>query len=102
MPKFFNHALQLEDVRDVVIDGFDARQPHPEGEAVALNRVAGVSIRGCKAAEGTDTFVSGVNITDGRLFTNNDLREARTFYLPSDVGFLMSDNLLPSRSRQDR
>jgi polygalacturonase len=102
MPEFFNHALQLEDVRDVVIDGFDGRQPHPEGEVVMLNRVAGVSIRGCKAAEGTDTFVRGVDITDGRLFTNNDLREARTFYLPSDVGFLMGDNLLPSGSRQNR
>jgi hypothetical protein len=97
IPAFFNHALQLEDVKDVVIDGFEGRQPHGTGATITLDRVAGISIRNCRAADGTDTFVDCVEVTDARLFTNNDLLDAKTVFRLPGTAFSMADNLLPKK-----
>ena len=97
MPEFFNHALQLEDVSDVVIEGFEGRQPHRSGQAISPARVSKISIRDSTAAEGTDTFVSHLGLTDARLFINNDLLDTKTVFEPADVGFAMTGTLVPKR-----
>jgi hypothetical protein len=99
MPKFFNHALQLEDVRDVTIDGFEGSQPHASGAAIALNRVEGISIRSSKAPPKTDMFVVHRDVTSARLFTGNDLLGAKRVFQPSELGFTMAGNLTPTTAR---
>jgi hypothetical protein len=97
MPDFFNHGLHLEDVEDVVIDDFAGRQPHKAGATIALNRVKDISIRNSKAAKGTDTFLSHAAVTDARLFSNNDLLNAKTVVQPRETDFLMVGNLLSEK-----
>jgi hypothetical protein len=95
VPRFFNHAIQIEDVKDVVIEGFEGRQPHQSGEAIALDHVVGISIRASKASQGTDTFLAHRDVTDPRGCTSNDLRDAKTVFQPPGLGFTMVGNVLP-------
>jgi hypothetical protein len=97
MPDFFSHALELEDVDDVVIEGFEGRQPHRTGETIALDRVEGISIRSSKAAKGTDIFVRHRDVRDFRLFTNNDLLDAECAFEPPETAFTTTGSLLPDR-----
>jgi hypothetical protein len=94
-PDFFSHALQLEETSDVIINGFEGRQPHEKGDTIVLNRVNGISIRDSKATVGTDTFVACHDVEDARLFTNNDVIGANRVFQPKTPGFTMSGNLLP-------
>jgi hypothetical protein len=102
MPAFFNHALQLEDVANVIIDGFEGKQPHKAGETILLDRVDGVSIRAGKATNGTDVFIACKDVKDARLFTNNDMRNARTVFQSPVNRFTMTGNLLPEELHERR
>jgi len=55
LPDFFNHSIWCQNVSDVVIDGFVGRQAHlgDSRAAIVLDKVNGVTIRNCRAAEGT-------------------------------------------------
>ena len=95
MPEFFSYALELEDVDDVIIEGFEGRQPHATGKTISLDRVEDISIRSSKATEGTDTFIQHKDVASFRLFTNNDLRHAESAFEPPDTAFKMTGSLLP-------
>jgi hypothetical protein len=97
MPDFFSHALELKDVEDVVIERFEGRQPHATGEAIALDRVDGISLRSSKAVAGTDVFIRHRDVKGFRLFTNNDLLDAECAFEPSKTTFKMTGSLLPDR-----
>jgi hypothetical protein len=94
-PDFFDHAIHIEDSRNVLIDGFEGRQPQEIGAAIALNRVKEISISNSKAADGTDIFLDCENTEDERLFARNDLLHARMDLQPGDAGFKLVGNLLP-------
>ncbi len=97
VPEFFSHAMQLEDARDVVIDGFEGRQAQDSGSAIFLNRVGRISIRNSLSADGTDTFLSGREVNDARLSFGNDLKAARAATGPNNLGFTWGENSLPPR-----
>lgn len=86
LPRFFNHGIQCEHFRNLEIDGFNGRQPHKTDNraAIALNDGSGITIRNCKAAEGTGVFLSRSDIRGEWLFVNNDLSEAKKVSEPAD------------------
>ncbi len=79
LPDFFNNSIWCENVSDVEIDGFVGRQAHlgDSRAAIVLDKVNGMTIRNCRAAEGTGVFLQTADVNDGRLFVNNDLSKAR-------------------------
>jgi hypothetical protein len=86
VPEFFSHAMQLEDSRDVVIDGFEGRQAQDSGSAIFLDRVERISVRNSVAAHGTDAFLSAQELGDVRLFFGNDLGDAKTRQCNRSIG----------------
>ncbi|MFN8009643.1 MAG: polygalacturonase, partial [Terriglobia bacterium] len=56
-----------------------------------------VSIRNSQAAEGTSTFLWVSDVTDQRLFVNNDLSKAKVAFRPEKLSFLNSGNLMPKK-----
>jgi polygalacturonase len=79
LPDFFSNGICCENSSDVLIDGFVGRQAHPDGTtaAIALEKINGVTIRNCRAADGTGVFLQAIDVNDGRLFANNDLSKAQ-------------------------
>lgn len=79
LPDFFSNSIWCQSVSDVVIDGFIGRQAHlgDSRAAIVLDKVNGMTIRNCRAAEGTGVFLQTIDVNDGRLFVNNDLSRAR-------------------------
>ncbi len=97
LPEFFNHAIWCENFNDLLIDGFTGRQPH-KGEsraAIALNNGSDVTIRNCKADDGTGVFLSHSNVADSRLFVNNDLSKAQKAIEPEKSEFRDFGNFGP-------
>lgn len=74
-------ALNFEEVKGVVVDGFAGRGAWPSVDAPAIRfkEVSAAVVRRCRAAEGTGTFlkIGGSGSRDIRL-EGNDLRQART------------------------
>jgi parallel beta-helix repeat protein len=99
LPPFFSHGMQLEDFKNIDIDGFSGGPAHADGgkAAIALSRGGKVSIRNCKAARGTGVFVAVAEVVDGGLFVNNDLGEARMVCEPEKLPFVASGNLMPRK-----
>ncbi|HEY3861053.1 MAG TPA: glycosyl hydrolase family 28 protein [Verrucomicrobiae bacterium] len=97
-PKFFSHAIELEDFRRVRIDAFDgcAAPNAPGAAAISLARGGVISIRDCRAAEGTGTFLRTLEGVEGGLFVNNDLRAAKKASEPAQINFQSSANLPPA------
>jgi polygalacturonase len=89
LPDFFNHSIWCENVSDVVIDGFIGRQAHlgDSRAAIVLDKINGATIRNCRAAEGTGVFLQTVDMTNGRLFANNDLSNAQQTMEAAESGF---------------
>lgn len=89
LPDFFNHSIWCQSVSDVVIDGFVGRQAHigDNRAAIVLDKVNGATIRNCTAAEGTGVFLQTADMTDGRLFVNNDLSNAQQTMEAAESGF---------------
>jgi polygalacturonase len=79
LPEFFGNSIWCENSSDIEIDGFVGRQAHPGDSraAVFLDKVKGATIRNCRAAEGTGVFLQTIDLSDGRLFVNNDLSKAQ-------------------------
>ncbi|HEY3854671.1 MAG TPA: glycosyl hydrolase family 28-related protein [Verrucomicrobiae bacterium] len=98
-PAFFSSAIQIEDFKDVDIDNFSGGPAHESSgkAAIDLARGSGISIRNSRAAQGTGTFVSTVEVVDCGLFVNNDLHEARTVSSPKKNPFQTSGNILPKK-----
>jgi hypothetical protein len=96
LPKFFDHAIYCEQFRDVLIDGFQGRQPHPNDKKAAIALCGGqdITIRNCKATKGTATFLQHENLADERLFVNNDLSEAAKAFEPSKPNFRFFGNII--------
>jgi Glycosyl hydrolases family 28 len=101
LPEFFNHGIHCEFFKDVVIDGFEGRQPHIGGDAaaIALNDGSGITIRNSKADKDTGTFLSHSDITDEGLFANNDLSNAQEAIEPENSAFEFVDNLWPAKKK---
>jgi len=97
LPEFFNHAIWCENFNGLTIDGFIGRQPHKGDSraAIALNNGGDVTIRNCKAAEGTGVFLSHSELTDQRLFVNNDLSKAQKSFEPEKSEFRDFGNFWP-------
>ena len=93
VPPFFTHAIEGEEFRDVEIQGFEGRQA--AGAAIALRNGNGVTIRDCRAAGGTGTFLEQTGVTDQRLFVNNDLGRAARAFAAEPHGFAAAGNLMP-------
>jgi hypothetical protein len=79
LPDYFSSSIFCENSSDVEIDGFTGRQAHPGDTraAIVLEKVNGVTIRNCRATEGTGIFLRTADVNDGRLFVNNDLSKAQ-------------------------
>ena len=96
---YLTHGIECENFQDLLIDGFRGRQALPGGKAaaIALNHGGKVIIRNCEALEGTETFLLHSDLTDQRLFVNNDLSKARRAFQPDKVSFTSSGNILPPK-----
>jgi len=101
LPDYFSHGIQCENFRNLEIDGFQGRQAPKSGQtaAIALQHGSGVSIRNSQAAEGTATFLSLSDVTDQRLFVNNDLAKARKAMEPAKSSFRLYGNILPAEAK---
>ena len=97
LPDFFNHSIWCQNSSGVEIDGFIGRQAHLGDTlaAIALDGVKGATIRNCTAADGTGVFLQTSDLTDERLFVNNDLSNARQAFEPNKSGFQEFGNYLP-------
>lgn len=97
LPPFFTHGVQCDGVTDLLIDGFSGRQASPASRfaAVALHQSRGFTLRNCKAAAGTNVFLSLQETSDPRILFGNDLSSAGRAAEPDDSVFSPSQNLLP-------
>ena len=97
MHEFFSHGIECENFNNLIIDGFNGRQPHKSGQgaAISLSNGNNVTIRNCIAAEGTQTFLKFSGIKDQRLFVNNDLSRAATVMQPAKSEFKLFGNYMP-------
>ena len=97
IPEYFSNAIECEDFKNLEIEAFAGRQASASSAdpVIALRRGQGVSIRGCRAEEGSSTFVSLSDVEKQGFFANNDLRNSQRPFASKKVGFLMVDNLLP-------
>jgi hypothetical protein len=89
LPDFFSNSIWCENVSDVEIDGFVGRQAHlgDNWAAIVLDKVNGATIRNCMAAEGTGVFLQTADMTNGRLFVNNNLSNAQQTMESAESGF---------------
>ena len=92
--EYFKDAVRCEHCHNLNIDGFTGRQPHEvgEGAAVAVSRSRGVSIRNCRAQEGTTTFLLHEDVEDAVLITGNDLSRDKTAIKPAELQFMQYGN----------
>jgi hypothetical protein len=99
LPSFFTHAIQVEHCRDIEIAGFRGKQAQANASAaaIAVNDGSGVTVRDCRAEEGTGTFLALHDVADQRLFVNNDLARARQATDPVQTDFQSTGNRLPGK-----
>jgi hypothetical protein len=73
-------ALNFEEVKGLMVEGFTGRGGWPRGDAPAIRfkEVSSAVVRRCRAAEGTETFlkIGGSGSRDIRL-EGNDLKQAK-------------------------
>jgi len=104
LPAFFTHGIQCEFFRNIDIDGFKGGPAHNNRKeaVIALNKGSKVSIRNCEAAEGTRVFLMHSEVTDPRLFVDNDLSQTKKTFEPAELNFTSSGNCLPSKLGHNR
>ncbi len=92
--RFFSHGIECEDFQNLVIDGFRGRQAHVSNQApvISLKNGSAATIRNCFAEEQSGTFLTLSNVSDQRLFVNNDVVNAKHAF-GSRHAFRMSGNL---------
>lgn len=95
-PSFFTNALYCENISNLLIDGFEGRQCHPDSKeaAVVLKDVKQVSLLNSRAAAGCSVFLQHSGVSDFRRFGQNDLLNAETAMSPGQSGFVIFGNLL--------
>ena len=59
MPDYYRSGLRFENTNNVVVDGFVGTGPGrgQEDAVISLAGVDGITIRNCRAGEGTTTFL---------------------------------------------
>jgi hypothetical protein len=94
---FFTHGIELENFKQVTIEGFEGRQAGRNGNAAAISATLGdgLTIRNSVAAPSTSTFLS-LKQTEGlKFFTHNDLTQARFALAPTSAHFKVEAGNLP-------
>jgi hypothetical protein len=95
LPDYFSDGIYGENIAGLTIEGFAGRQAHlaGSGAAVVLKHSRNVTLRNCTAAAGTRTFLAVEDVTDPRLFVDNDLTAASQPVSPAGFSFkVMSGN----------
>lgn len=96
-PGFFSSAIQLEDFSDVIFDGFEGRQATGSAAPViSLTRGSGATIRGSRAAAGSNAFVFTSHVRGEGLFSGNDVSQARRVFARDPSRFKSYGNDLPA------
>jgi polygalacturonase len=103
LPKFFTHALQVENFSNLEIEGLRAGPAHEEGgnAAIALSKGSGISIRNCQAGTGTGVFLAHSEVQGAGVFANNDLSLAARAIEPGKLEATVSGNRLPGQTGQN-
>jgi hypothetical protein len=98
-PDYATHGIEGEYFNDLVIDGFRGRQAIAGGKAAAISLAhgRGVTIRNSEAAEGAGVFFAHEDVSDQRLFVNNDLSKAHAVFQPAKTAFQSYGNALPGK-----
>lgn len=100
-PGFFSSAIQLEDFSDVIFDGFEGRQATGSAAPVlSLTRGSGATIRGSRAATGSNAFVFTAHVRGESLFSGNDVSQARRVFAGDPSRFKSYGNDLPAPKRK--
>ncbi|HPG40052.1 MAG TPA: glycosyl hydrolase family 28 protein [bacterium] len=88
LPDFYTSAIQCENFTDILIDGLQGSHFNnaKNGAVLDLANGSGVSVRNCRAGENTQVFLAHKEVTDLRMFINNDLSGAKQHYYPSNPG----------------
>jgi hypothetical protein len=94
MHRFFSGGLECENIKKLVIDGFYGRQGHPSGSApvISISNSSIVTVRNSFASEGAGTFLLLSDVSEQRLFVNNDVTNAIKTFVQDKPEFLMSGN----------
>ena len=96
LPLFFTNAIHCENFLDLEINGFKGKSAHPDlYPSISLKDGKEVSIKNCKADNGTIKFLKHVNIQDFRFFMGNDLSNAVQVMEPEKSDFSVIGNLYP-------
>jgi polygalacturonase len=97
MPAWYSSALQLENISNIQIDRFEGRQASPSSisPVIALKHGSDISITNSRADRGASTFFAASETTGERLFTGNDLRDAKQAF-DSTTTFVLGENILPA------
>lgn len=97
LPDYFSHGIHCEYFEDLEIDGLEARQAliGKKGATISLQNGKNVTIRHCKALDGTGIFLLHSALEDERLFVNNDLSRAKAAMQPEKTFFEMYGNYMP-------
>ncbi|GMU21926.1 MAG: hypothetical protein AMXMBFR13_20140 [Phycisphaerae bacterium] len=98
LPDFFTHAIECEHFDNLLIDGFEGRQSHPDGRhaAIALRDGRKPTVRHCHAAPDTGIFLSHHSLKDTGLWLGNDLRAAGQVADPAPLPFAEFGGIAPS------
>jgi Pectate lyase superfamily protein/Glycosyl hydrolases family 28 len=96
LASYFSQAMECHHFQDLDIDGFTGRQARLSSReaAISLSQGSGVTIRNSTAQPGTATFLSLSQVTDERLFVNNDLGAAKQVMRPAKSDFKMFGNII--------
>ena len=89
LPDYFSEGIHCEYFADLNIEGFQGGPARNGNSAAAIFLRHGhtVSLRNCGAAPGTGTFLSLADVTDQRLFVNNDVQDAQHPIQPEKTDF---------------
>jgi hypothetical protein len=99
LPGYYSSAIECEDFARLQIDGFTGRESNDSTKdqaAITLKRGSQVSIRNSTAAPGTQVFLRTTSISGDKLFSGNDLSQAKQAFAGDPHHFLLSGNFMPS------
>jgi parallel beta-helix repeat protein len=96
---FFSSAIELEDFKDLDVDGFrGAEAPGSTVAAISLSNGIGVSIRNSTAGTGTQVFLEAHKVSGRRLLLSNDLANAGTVLKGDVAGFVLRGNYVAPKT----
>jgi glycosyl hydrolase family 28 len=97
-PGFFSSAIELEDFRDVDVNGFrGSHAPGSSAAAIVLRDGSGISIRNSVADEGTNVFLEAHGVSGKRLLIGNDLLNAVNILQGETGEFSLRGNFVHKR-----